>query len=192
MRRPPWVDGVVAGSRPGGDLEEELLEVAGRRREAGDPVARRGRHARAAPRHASSSPRSPSSRRPSGSSSRTPPPAERRRTAGRRRPSSSSPRTCTRTTPPRRKRPWISSTWPLASTRPRSTMATGGAQLLQLGEDVAADQDGLAQRPQLAQQLAQLHPGPRVQARAPARRGAAPAARAPARGRGTGAAACRG
>ena len=39
-----------------------------------------------------------------------------------------------------------------------------GAQLLQLGQDVAADDDGLAQRAQLAEQLAQLDPGARVQA----------------------------
>ena len=39
------------------------------------------------------------------------------------------------------------------------------AQLLELGQDVARDQDRLAERPQLAQELAQLHPGPRVEAR---------------------------
>ena len=40
-----------------------------------------------------------------------------------------------------------------------------GAQLLELGEDVAADEDRLAQRAQLAEQLAELDPGPRVEAR---------------------------
>ena len=40
-----------------------------------------------------------------------------------------------------------------------------GAQLLELGQDVAADQDRLAHRAQLAEQLAQLDPGARVEAR---------------------------
>ena len=39
-----------------------------------------------------------------------------------------------------------------------------GAQLLELGEDVAADEDRLAQRAQLAEELAQLDPRPRVEA----------------------------
>ena len=39
-----------------------------------------------------------------------------------------------------------------------------GAQLLELGEDVAADDDRLAERAQLAEQLAQLDPGARVEA----------------------------
>ena len=39
------------------------------------------------------------------------------------------------------------------------------AQLLELGKDVGRDEDRLAQRPQLAQQLAQLDAGPRVEAR---------------------------
>ena len=39
-----------------------------------------------------------------------------------------------------------------------------GAQLLELGEDVAPDEDRLAERAQLAEQLAQLDPGPRVEA----------------------------
>ena len=39
-----------------------------------------------------------------------------------------------------------------------------GAQLLELGEDVAADHDRLAERPQLAQELAQLDAGARVEA----------------------------
>ena len=43
-------------------------------------------------------------------------------------------------------------------------MATRGAQLLELGEDVAADEDGLAERAELAEQLAQLDPGARVEA----------------------------
>ena len=38
------------------------------------------------------------------------------------------------------------------------------AQLLELGQDVARDEDRLAERAQLAQELAQLHPGPRVEA----------------------------
>ena len=65
------------------------------------------------------------------------------------------------------------------------------AQLLELGQDVAADQDRLAQRPKLAEQLAQLDPGPRVETRMPARRAGAPAGRGRARGPGTAAAPCR-
>ena len=38
------------------------------------------------------------------------------------------------------------------------------AQLLELGEDVAADEDRLAEAAQLAEQLAQLDAGPRVEA----------------------------
>ena len=49
-------------------------------------------------------------------------------------------------------------------TRPPSRMASDRAQLLELGKDVAADEDRLAERPQLAQELAQLDPGARVQA----------------------------
>ena len=37
------------------------------------------------------------------------------------------------------------------------------AQLLELGKDVAADDDRLAQRPELTKQLAQLHARPRIQ-----------------------------
>ena len=37
------------------------------------------------------------------------------------------------------------------------------AELLELGEDVAADEDRLAERPQLAEELAQLDAGPRVE-----------------------------
>ena len=44
-------------------------------------------------------------------------------------------------------------------------IATRGAQLLQLGKDVAADDDRLAERPELAQQLPQLDPGARVETR---------------------------
>ena len=40
-----------------------------------------------------------------------------------------------------------------------------GADLLELGEDVAADQDRLAERPQFAEQLAQLDARPRVEPR---------------------------
>src|SRR6185436_3901003 len=39
----------------------------------------------------------------------------------------------------------------------------GGAQLLELGEDVAADDDGLAQGAQLPEELAQLNAGPGVE-----------------------------
>ena len=40
-----------------------------------------------------------------------------------------------------------------------------GAQLLELGQDVAADQDRLAERPELAEQLAQLDARPRIEPR---------------------------
>ena len=39
------------------------------------------------------------------------------------------------------------------------------AELLELGKDVAADEDRLAERAELAEELAQLHAGPRVEAR---------------------------
>ena len=38
------------------------------------------------------------------------------------------------------------------------------AELLELGKDVAADHDRLAERPELAEELAQLDPGPRIEA----------------------------
>ena len=66
-----------------------------------------------------------------------------------------------------------------------------GAQLLELGEDVRRDEDRLAQRAQLAEELAQLDPGPRVE---PGRRLVEEqdlAGRGRACGRGTAAAACR-
>ena len=70
----------------------------------------------------------------------------------------------TRSTAPRRNRASISATSPAARTRPWSMMATRGAQLLQLGEDVAADEHGLAHGAQLAEQLAQLDARARVEA----------------------------
>ena len=77
----------------------------------------------------------------------------------------SSSRSRTRRTAPKRSRFSMSETRPWARTWPAVDDRDAGAQLLELGQDVAADDDGLAHRAQLAEQLAQLDPGARVEAR---------------------------
>ena len=112
-----------------------------------------------------SSPRKPSSSMPSGriaaeATSGWPP--NQARAASRPSPSA---RTLARRTEPTRRRCSISEILPdgqhLAVVEDRHR----GAELLELGQDVAADQDRLAQRPQLPEELPQLDPGPRVEAR---------------------------
>ena len=76
----------------------------------------------------------------------------------------SSPRTRTRRTAPTRRRASISARRPWARTRPRSRMASDVHSSSSSGRMWLLIEDRLAQRPQLAEELAQLDPGARVQA----------------------------
>ena len=117
--------------------------------------------------------------------------ARRRTRRGRPRAPSPSPRTRTRSTAPTRSRRSMSATRPWASTWPRSTIATRGAQLLELGEDVAADRGSSCPATGARGAARAARPGPAGRGPRPARRAAGPAGRGRACGRGTAAAACR-
>ncbi len=156
--------------RPGapvrrGDLEEQLLEVARGPGEASRPAGRRGRCRRAA---------GPTRRRRRGSRARSCRPRGSRRS---RRPGPAANRVAgrleglaleqqdrMRSTAPKRRRRSMSLTVPWARTWPRSTIATLVHSSSSSGRMWLLMRIVLPSDPQLAEQLAQLDPGARVEA----------------------------